>query len=232
MKNEKNDKQHETVTKLVHFQNTGRGFDCFWADVEGIVADFARSALLSTLLKGGVKSAFADVDEGLGDVVNNTFLRLHGLGSPGAGGRFDPSRASQPGLSGLRGWLWTVVNSQAVNWVRDCRGGRGPKITCESGIDWNPLADDDGPSSLLDRQVAKLVRADLRPILEECIATLPDPLMRELASLKLDEELSVRSSARRLDLTDSKVQRSLTNAYALLRPLLEGRGIDASWLAA
>lgn len=225
-------RQHPTVRKLLEFQQTGSGFDGFWADVHDIVTDFARKSLRKTLLKGGVRSAFGDVEEASGDVVGETCATLRGLSKPGAKGRFDPTRCTQTGLSGLRGWLYRIVANEAVDWVRDNRGGRGVKITCESGLDWNELSSDDDSSAFLDRLVAKVVRADLRPVLEACIAELPDPLMRELVTLKLDEELSVRKSAVRLDLADAMVQRRLTTAYALLRPMLEARGVDAGWIAA
>lgn len=229
--------QHETVRKLVRFQDTGEGFDGLWNDLAPIVEEFARRSLRTALFKGGAKSAFRDVEEATGEVVNDTVLRLNRLADPGAGGRFDPSRA-KPGLSGLRGWLWQVVKSQAVNWVRDFRGGRSVKIWVESGLVGSsalglnePVTGDEG-GAFLDRQVAKLEREDLLPVLEACIARLSDPLMREMVLLKLHEELSVRDTADELQVTESKVQRRLTAAYALLRPMLEARGMDASWLAA
>lgn len=225
-------RQHPTVRKLLEFQKTGTGFDGFWGDVHEIVVDSARKSLLKALQKGGVKSAYGDMLEANGDVVSETCTRLKGLSKPGAGGRFDPAKCGQPGLSGLKGWLYRIVSNEAVSWVRQHRGGRGLKITCERALDWNDLSSDDGPKSFLDRQVAKIERPDLLPILQECIAELDDPLMRELITLKLDQDLSVRKSAKRLDLTDSMVQRRLTTAYDLLRPLLEARGVDATWLAA
>lgn len=222
-------RHHPTVQKLLEFQKTGMGFDSFWADVHEIVVGSARTSLLKALQQRSVKSAYGDMLEANGDVVSETCTTLKGLSKPGAGGRFDPARCGQPGLSGLKGWLYRIVSNEAVTWVRK---HRGLKITCERALDWNELSSDDGPTSFLDRQVAKIERPDLLPILQECIAKLDDPLMRELITLKLDQDLSVRKSATRLDLTDSMVQRRLTTAYALLRPLLEARGVDATWLAA
>jgi len=224
--------QYPTVRKLIEFQKTGKGFDSFWADVHDIVVDSARKSLLKALQKRGVNSAYGDMEEANGDVVGETCRTHKGLSKPEAGGRFAPAKCRQPGMSGLKGWLYRIVSNEAVTWVRKHRGGRGLKITSETAIGWNDLSGDDESSTFLERQVAKIERPDLLPILQECIAELDDPLMRALVTLKLDQDLSVRKSAERLDLADSMVQRRLTTAYALLRPLLEARGVDATWLAA
>jgi len=50
-----------------------------------------------------------------------------------------PLGEAQPGLSGLRGWLWRVVESQSVEWHRLYRGGRGVKIQPVSALEWNDL---------------------------------------------------------------------------------------------
>ena len=227
MKNEKNEKKHDAVKKLVRFQRTGKGFDGVWAEIGPIVDDFARLALRKT----GVTSAAGDFDHAVGDVVNETVLKLMSLAEPGAGGRFNPAKATQPGLSGLRGWLWRVVERQAANWGRTYRGRRGPRIVCESCLDLNDLVDD-GATSFLDRQVAKVERPDLLPILEACIARLDDPFQRDIVRLKLHEELSLRDTAERLGVSVTRVQRQMCRALALLRGMLDDGGLDGTWLAA
>jgi RNA polymerase sigma factor (sigma-70 family) len=220
-------KSGSAVAKLVAYQSTGEGFDDVWAEIAPIVDDFARRSLR----KLGVTAWNGDDDWAVGDVVSQTAERLLGLAAPDAGGRFDPAKA-QPGLSGLRGWLWRVVRNQSVEWSRMYRGGRGVKILVESGFDLNDPPSGDEPSSLLDRQVAKLERPDLLPILESCIDQLPDALMRQVVRLKLHEEHSERQTASVLGVSVSRVHRRLQEAYALLRPMLEERGFDAGWMAA
>jgi RNA polymerase sigma factor (sigma-70 family) len=221
------------VARFVDFQETGAGFEGVWADVGPIVEEFARR----TLRKNGVKTPFGDDGWAVDDVVNQTAARLMDLAAPGAAGRFDPARASKPGLSGLRGWLSRIVERQAVDWTRNYRGGRkaagvrSAKILTESSLVLNRVVGvDDG--SLLKRQVAKPRRPDLLPMLDECIRQLPDAFLRTVIQLKLHEGLSERQTAKRLRVPVPRVHRGLHRAYAMLRPLLEDRGVDADWLTA
>jgi len=214
------------VAALVAFQKTGTGFDGVWSEIHGIVDEFARRALM----RNGVKAAWGDDESAVDDVVNQTAERLLELALPDAGGRFDPAKA-QPGISGLRGWLWRVVERQAVDWIRLYRGGRGVKITT-SGVAWNALSDNDPVESQIDRQVAKFRRPDLLPIMLECIDEIRDSFQRRILRLKLDEDLSLRDTAKRLSVSVSRVQRQLVVAYGLLRKGLERRGFDDDWLAA
>lgn len=221
-------RHHDAVTRLVEFQRTGSGFDWVWVEIAPIVGAFARQALR----KKGIRTASGDDDHAVDDVVNQTAVRLLGLSDPSAGGRFDPAKATTTGLSGLRGWLWRVVDRQAADWARDFRGGRGTKILSERTLDLNELPDSDDASSLLDRQVAKVVRPDLLPILEACIARLEDPFQRQIVRLKLHDGLSLRETADALDVAVSRVQRQLCSAYAKLREMLDDGGLDGTWLAA
>lgn len=219
---------NDVVSKLVNYQLTGEGFDGLWADLHPIVAELSRR----NLRKLGVRLGMGDDDGPVAEVMNETVIKLQGLSAPGAGGRFNPAKMKKPGMSGLRGWLWRVVRSQAVNWKRESLGGRALKITPESSLEWNQVPQGGDGSSITKRQLAKIVRPDLLPILEECIGQLVDPSLRKVVLLKLDEELAERPSAKRLQTTVSMVHRRLKKAYALLRPMLEQRGVDASWLAA
>ena len=218
-------KQSDVVAKLVGFQKTGKGFDGVWEEIGPIVKEFARRNLRKMDVIGGESSWAVD------DVVSQTVEKLMGLSASGAGGRFNPAKA-KPGLAGVRAWLWAVVKNQAVNWVRANRGGRGVKVLSESVLSWNELGSGKESESFLERIVAKIDRPELLPILQECINRLPDPVMREMVQLKLDEELSVRGTADRTGIHKSSVQRNLTSAYEMLRPMLEERGVDVSWLAA
>ena len=215
------------VDSLVRFQETGNGFEEVWAEIGPIVGEFARRCLRKL---GGQRPNGND-DWEVDDVVNQTAIRLMGLAVPGAGGRFNPAKA-QPGLSGLRGWLWRVVESQSVEWHRLSRGGRGIKIQPVSDLEWNDLPSGDEGGSIIDRKVAKVERADLFPILESCINQLPEPFMREVVRLKLHKESSERETAKALKVSVSRVHRTLQDAYGYLRLMLEERGVDVSWLAA
>lgn len=70
------------------------------------------------------------------------------------------------------------------------------------------------------------VWADIGQIIEECIAAVPDPLVRAVVTPLLAGPCSVRECARDLSLSESMVQRRRTTAYELLRPMLETRGIE------
>jgi RNA polymerase sigma factor (sigma-70 family) len=218
----------DVVSKLVEFQRTGRGFDGFWNEIHPIVVDFARR----NLVKIGVRVRPADPEGAVGDVVSETCLALRKLSLPGVGGQFRPEKMKKPGLSGVRAWLWRVVRSKAVNWQRDTIGGRGVTIKPEAGLDWNDLPPDGEGTSIVKQVVAKIERPDLLPILAACINELPDPKIRRIVRMRLDEDLSQRGIAKRLRLSPVTIHRRLQAAYALLRPLLEERGVDMSWVAA
>jgi RNA polymerase sigma factor (sigma-70 family) len=212
---------------LVRFQENGKGFEEVWAEIGPIVGEFARRSLRNL----GVRRPGGDDDWAVDDVVNQTVVRLMGLAKPGTGGRFDPAKA-KPGLSGVRGWLWRVVENQSVEWHRSFRGGRGVKILPASDLDWNELPSGDEGGTIVERKAAKVERADLLPILELCIDQLPEPFMRDVVRLKLDRECSERDTAKALDVPVSRVHRCLRHAYEFLRPMLESHGADAAWLAA
>lgn len=208
----------DVVGKLVSFQETGEGFDGLWIDLHPIVAEFSRRNLRKLGVRLGARN-----DEGpVAEVVNETFITLCRLSNPAAGGRFDPAKTT-PGLSGLRGWLWRVVRSQASNWGRASRGGRSLKTRKSIKV---------LPARCLEREEARARRPDLLPILEACISRVADPGLQEVVRLKLDEELSERLSAKRLHASVTMVHRRLQKAYALIRPMLEEHGVDGSWLAA
>lgn len=219
--------QHDLVTKFVNFLDSGHGFDDLWPDLRGIVTDFAGRSLV----KAGVKASYAADEWAVHDVVHETALLLVRLANQDAKGRFDPAKA-KPGLSGLRAWLWRVVQTQAVNWARAHRGGRSVKVIVESSLPLNALSSGQEGGSLFDRQVAKVERPDLLPILQWCIDQLADPFMRDILRLKLNDGLSERATADRLHTSVSTVHRRLHDAYPLMAKLLRSRGIDESWFDA
>ncbi|MFM8434118.1 MAG: RNA polymerase sigma factor [Planctomycetia bacterium] len=220
-------KNNDVVKNLVVFQKTGRGFDDVWAAIRPVVHDFAGRSLR----KLSVKSACGVDAWAVDDVVSQTVEKLLGLAAPRAGGRFDPAKARNPGMAGVRAWLWRIVEREAVNWTRNYRAARGLKISAETSLAWNePEADAD--ATILKQLEAKVYRADLLPILEECIGLLADPEHRQLVNLKLFDGLSIRDTADKLVMSPATVQRRLKDAFDLLRPLLASRGVDEAWLAA
>jgi len=228
-KNQKNDNQkNDIVEKFVRFQATGAGFDIAWEGMAPIVEECARRALQ----KFGVKVWTGHGEWAVDDVGSQTKVRLLELGQPGARGRFDVAKTNAAGLSGLKGWLWRVVYRQAVDWVRDnCNVGER-KLFLESDLEWNDPSGDGETESVLKRLPARIERAALLPILEEVIGQLTDPLTREAVRLKLHEGLSEAATGTRLGVSDTTIHRRLHDAYNILRPLLEARGIDDIWLAA
>lgn len=224
MNNRKSGGQQDVVTKFVNFLNTGHGFHDVWPELKVIVTDFASRSLT----KLGVKASYGANAWALDDVVQQTSVVLMRLAHTHAKGRFNPAKA-KPGISGLRGWLWKVVETQAVNWTRMYRDGRGVKIDVVSNVPMNTLPSGDEGRSLLDRQVAKVERPDLLPILESCIEQLADPFMRDILRLKLNDGLSERATADRLHTSVSTVHRRLHDAYPLMAKLLVQHGVDADW---
>lgn len=223
-----NDKKNEIVEQFLRFQVTGTGFDVAWAGVGPIVEEFARRSLR----KYGVKVWTGHGEWAVDDVVSQTKVRLLELGQPGAKGRFDLARTKAGGLSGLKGWLWRVVDRQSVDWVRDNCNVGDRKLFLESDFELNDPSGIGEPESFLKLQPAKIERAALLPILEELIGQLADPLMRQAMLLKLHEGLSQEETGRRLGVSDTTIGRRLHDAYEILRPQLEARGVDESWLAA
>lgn len=221
-------KKNEIIEKFVCFQQTGTGFDVVWAAMQPVVEEFARRVLR----KYGVKVWTGHGASAVDDVSSQTKLRLLELGQPGARGRFDPSRTKSAGLSGLQGWLWRVVERQAIDCTRATYRCGDRKLFLESDLEWNDQCTDGDRESILKQTPAKVERAALLPILEECINQLAEPLMRDAVLLKLHEGLSEAATAARLGVSDTTIHRRLQAAYAILRPLLESHGIDDRWLAA
>lgn len=232
----------DVVSELIRYQQTGHDFTSAWAGIEPIVREFAAWQLR----KMGVTACrrrrtvsgqdnrerhFAADESALGDVVHDTALVLLELGTMDAKGRFDPTKA-KPGISGLRGWLWRVVESQAVDWVRANRGRSGLKVIPESSLEQRSRFHRDEPGSFFDQLAAKPVRQDVLPILEDCIARLPDTFHGQIVLRKLYDELSIRQTSQAMMVPTSRVQRQLVRALALLKPLIEGHGIDESRLEA
>lgn len=224
--NSKND-GHEIVAHFLRFQSTGQGFDTAWEGVGPLVEQCARLALHKLRVKvwtGWGEWAAADVS-------SMTKVRLYELGKPGATGHFDPRRTKASGVSGLKGWLYRVTFNQAVDWARDNCNVGDKKIFVASDLEWNEPSDEGVTGLVFEKLPAKMYRADLLPILEEAIGHLTDPLMRKAVILKLDG-LSEAVTGERLGVSDTTIHRRLHDAYAILKPLLEARGVDAGWLAA
>lgn len=233
---------NDVVREFVRYQQTGHDFASAWAGIEPIVTKFAvyqlRKMGITRPCRGrgrdrhkAGRSVFGVDDSAIEDVVQDTALVLMALAGADAKGKFDCGKAA-PGISGLRGWLWRVVESQAVNWVRDHRGRRGVSVKPESSLSRHHSCDRGEPTGFFDQLEAKPERPDLLPILEACIVLLPDVFHGQIAVHKLHNELSIRQTARAMLVSPSKVQRQLVHALAALKNLVEGHGIDETHLDA
>jgi DNA-directed RNA polymerase specialized sigma24 family protein len=232
----------DVVGEFIRYQQTGHDFASAWAGIEPIVTGFAvyqlRKMGITRPCRGkgrarheAGRSAFAVDDAALKDVVHDTVVVLMALAGADAKGTFDGSKAA-PGISGLRGWLWRVVESQAVNWVRDHRGRPGLSVKSESCLSRRHFGDRGEPRGFFDQLEAKPERPDLLPILEACIVLLPDAFHGQIALHKLHDERSIRQTARAMLVSPSKVQRQLVHALAALKNLVERHGIDETHLDA
>lgn len=236
------EKTSDLVGEFVRYQQTGRDFASAWEGIEPIVKEFAARHLGRMGLapsrrrrarvgrEDGRDPGGAD-ESAIHDVVNDTAVVLMKLAGADAKGRFDCGKAT-PGISGLRGWLWRVVGSQAANWVRDNRGRRGLTVKSESSLEQRYRFDRDEPGSLFDRLAAKPEGQDVLPILEACIVRIPDTFHRQILLRKLHDDLSLRQTARAMNVTTSRVQRQLARALAVLKHLVECHGIDETHLGA
>lgn len=238
----KRKQSHAVVDAFVRYQQTGHDFALAWGGLEPIVREFATRHLE----KMGVTAyrrrtgrighedghgPFVADDSATDDVVHDTALVLIQLADANAKGRFDRSKA-KPGISGLRGWLWRVVGSQSVNWVREHRGRRGVAIRNETSLEQLFSFDSAEPGSFFQRLAAKPERQALLPIIEACIVQLPDAFHRQILLRKLHEELSIRKTARAMSVPSSRVQRHLVQALASLKQLVEHHDIDENRLEA
>jgi len=211
------------VAKLLVFQKTGSGFGSLWDEIGPIVRGIASGRVRAK------RGRFGGSDEwAIDDIVQQVAVKLLVLKEPGAKGRFDPARA-KPGISGLTGWLWRIVDRERIEWLKKYRGRRNRKLLQLTDLELNDSADEAAPRSFEKFFVAKIERPDLLPILEECIAQLPDPFMREVVLKKLHDESSLRDTADDLAVPATRVFKTLHEAYGLLRPLVLARGIDGGW---
>jgi DNA-directed RNA polymerase specialized sigma24 family protein len=231
----------DLVGDFVRYQQTGQGFNGIWVEVAGIIREFAERQLVKMHVTAGSARA---VDEcALADVVEMTTDRLRALSKPNARGRFEPAKTRSPGMDGFRGWLWRVTRSKAVDWVRKHRPSakkgnakdeqaRGRlalrKVLRDSDLAYNKLSGGDG-ASILKRQPSRLERIELLPILEESINQIEDPKLRQAVGMMLDVSSTERDMAERLNTPVATFHRRLHRAYAALRPILESRGVEASW---
>ncbi len=234
----------DVVGDFVRYQQTGQGFNGIWVEVAAVVREFAERQLVNMRVTAGSSRV---VDEwALAEVVEMTTDRLRDLSKPNARGRFDPTKTRRLGMDGFRGWLWTVTWSKAVDWVRknrpSARRGNAKddhtrrrlvvrKVLLDSDLAYNKLAEGDS-ASILKRQPARCERVELLPILEECINQIDDPGLRQAVGMMLDVCSTERDMAKKLNTPVATFHHRLHRAYAVLRPILESRGVEASWFRA
>jgi DNA-directed RNA polymerase specialized sigma24 family protein len=86
------------------------------------------------------------------------------------------------------------------------------KTVPERDVEWSEMSVIDDGSSITKQVVAKIARPDLLPILHACINQLPDPEVRQVIRLRLDEDLSQREIAERMTMAAATVHRRLKAA--------------------
>ena len=231
----------DVVGDFVRYQQTGQGFNRIWVEVAAIVREFAERQLVKMHVTAGSARA---VDEcALAEVVEMTTDRLRALSTPNARGRFDPAKTRRPGMDGFRGWLWRVTRSKAVDWVRKHRQSAKKrnakdeharrrlavrKVLLDSDLAYNKLSGGEY-ASILRRQPARFERFELLPILKECINQIENPGLRQAVGMMLDVSSTERDMAKKLNTPVATFHRRLHRAYEVLRPILELRGVEASW---
>lgn len=215
-----------TVDAMVAFQRQGIGFETMWQDIQPIVEKAIRRELKNRLVRG-YKSA--EDDAAVDDTLQQVAWKLLQLpGKPGSWFYLNKGRGAGR-VSALKGWLSTIASNEAVEYCRVWRGaGKSVKSIPLSQCELNgPL---EARSALKPALLAlRIDEATLSEVMNECIDSLQDEGLRRMVSLRLRENLSERSLAKRLDMNVTTVHRRLHDIYSLLRPLLVQRGIDGDW---
>jgi len=215
-----------TVDAMVAFQRHGIGFEKMWQDIQPIVEKAIRRELKNRLVRGH-KSA--EDEAAVDDTLQQVAWKLLQLpGRPGSWFSLNKGRGTGR-VSALKGWLSTIAGNEAVEYCRVWRGaGKSMKSIPLSQCELNgPLeARSAVKPALLSLRIDE---AKLSKVMNECIDSLEDDGLRRLVSLRLRENLSERSLAKRLDMNVTTVHRRLHDSYALLRPLLVKQGVDGDW---
>jgi len=208
------------VDQLIGYQDTGEGFDRLWGEIAPTIESIAASRLRKHLVweRPGRVDRVAVLE-----VAQQVSAKLLPLRDPEAKGKFDPSRTA-PGAAGVARWLFGIVSTEAANYCRDWRTGRG-KVSCKTmtGLHLNSL---EGAESA--RVPPKLAPVDLSAILNRCLDRI-DPLLALPVRLRL-QGLTDRDAGKKLGCSASTVNKRIAKATVKLRPLLESEGIDESFL--
>jgi RNA polymerase sigma factor (sigma-70 family) len=215
-----------TVEAMVAFQRQGTGFGAVWQDIRPVVEKTVRRELRNRLVRG---HKTAEDEAAIDDTLQQVVSKLLQLPSK-PNSWFDPKKGKGTGgVSALKGWLSRIAANETVEYCRAWRGaGRSVKSIPLSQLELN------GPvesrwAAKPDLAKLRIDEAELPGVLNECIDSLEDEPLRRMVKLRLQENLSERKLAERLGMNVTTVHRRLHEAYDLLRPLLEQRGIDADW---
>lgn len=227
-----------TVSLVLEFQQTGRGFEPMWAGIGPTVQGMLRCYLR----KRSVKDLRGGADETAVDETSQAVMTsLWELPSKGPKAWFDPGR-KHSAAEALRAWLSGFCHYAVARYCRTWRGvGRKRKVLTESALPvsdqaLNQMSGQTEYSSILKSAVVKMnplieiQDREFAQIVNECVEALPDEELRTLIRLNVWEELSVRALEQRLGIDESSVQRRVTKTRKLLRKELERRGVDASCL--
>ena len=217
---------HGTVEAMVAFQRQETDFGAVWQDIQPVVENTVRRELRKWLVRG---HKTAQDEAAIDDTLQQVICKLLQLpGKPNSW--FDPNKGKgKSGVSALKGWLSKIAAHETIEYCRTWRGaGKTVKSIPMSQLELN------GPvesrwAAKPDLAKVRIDEAELSEVLNECIDSLENDMLRRMIKLRLQEKLSERKLAERLGMNVTTVHRRLHDAYDLLRPLLKQRGIDGDW---
>jgi RNA polymerase sigma factor (sigma-70 family) len=191
-----------TIAKLVHFQNTGLGFDAFWHDVEDHVSRVVRGRLRKHFVRGWKTfDDLAAVDE----VVQTVGIRIFRGAGPGGKGQFKPARWGGR-VDGLKAWMFQIVNHETINYCRKYRSGGRGKVKTGTFTDLGLNEQPGGESILKDPLPIDPDRFERVAIMNDCLKSLPGSLQK-LFRIRFADGLSQRKAAGPLKVAAPTVSR-------------------------
>jgi RNA polymerase sigma factor (sigma-70 family) len=217
----------KTIAKLLRFQQTGLGFDDFWADIDAHVNHVGCGRLRRHLVRGWkTRDDLAAVDE----VVQRVRKAIFEGAGPGGKGQFNPS-LGRGGVDGLRAWLFRIVQTHTASYCREYRADGRRKIKRSTFTDLE-LNDRPGVDSVLqDPLKVDPDRFELVEIVNDCLRSLPQP-QQDLFHVRFGEGLSHREAAKRLGVTAPTVCRHEAKLKQAVIHWFRDRGIDGAGLIA
>jgi RNA polymerase sigma factor (sigma-70 family) len=214
-----------TIAKLVHFQNTGLGFDDFWQDVEDHVSRVVRGRLRKHFVRGW--KTFDDL-AAVEEVVQTVRIRIFRGAGPGGKGQFKPA-PSGCRVDGLKRWMFPILQNETINYCRTYRSGGRGKVKTGTFTDLGLNEQPGGESILKAPLPVDPDRFERVAIVNDCVQSLPSSLQK-LFRIRFVEGLSQRKAAGPLKVTAPTVSRREKALREAVCRWLDDRGIDGAEL--